>query len=354
MKEPTDGVMSGDDANLNLEKDDEDMIESDSLKPKKEEKSPSEKPKKSGKFSLDLSWFDNPIFNLFRKRSRSSNSSDSSNSFEEKNKKKRKELTFLQKSFVQSQIDNFTKNFNNLKEDFSLLDDYERKIFQDTNLDLMIIMDLTGSMGIWLDEAKNNIKNIIEEITDNNPGSKIRISFIGYRDFYEVDEERTYFSKEFTENIDEMNEYISQLDCSGGGDVPEDIVGALSLALKMKWESNAKYALLVCDAPCHGRKYHTISYDKFEEGDPNGTTLEDVMKKFYEKGIIFYCLEIDSTTEKMFKIMKEVYNDDEKFHIEKLKNSVNQFSFFVAFSASVLLGNSKYSKYNFHKTTDIS
>ena len=47
----------------------------------------------------------------------------------------------------------------------------------------------------------------------------------------------------------------------------------------------------------------------------------------------------------MFKIMKEVYNDNNKFHIEKLWNSVNQLRFFFAFSASVLLGISKYSKF---------
>ena len=346
MKKTTsDDIMSEDDSHLNLDKDDDDYLESLSFKGKKEEKSHSDKSKKSGKKSLDLTGLENPIYNLFRKHSRSSRSSNSSNSFEKNNKKKYKELSSFQKLFIQSQKENFDKNYKILKEDFLLLEDYEKKIFKDTNLDLMFIMDLTGSMGVWLDEAKKSIKNIIEEITDNNPGSKIRISFIGYRDFLEINEERKYNSKEFTENIDEINNFISKLNCSGGGDVPEDIVGALNLAFNMKWESNAKYAILVCDAPCHGRKYHNVSYDRFEQGDPNGITLEDIMKKFYEKGITFYCLEIDSSTEKMFKIMKEVYNDNEKFHIEKLWNSVNQFSFFVAFSASVLLGSSKYSKF---------
>lgn len=54
----------------------------------------------------------------------------------------------------------------------------------------MFIMDLTGSMGIWLEEAKKSIKDIIEEITENNPGSKIRLSFVGYRDFNMVDEKK--------------------------------------------------------------------------------------------------------------------------------------------------------------------
>ena len=59
--------------------------------------------------------------------------------------------------------------------------------------------------------------------------------------------------------------------------------------------------------------------------------------------------EINKSTKKMFQIMEKVYNDKEKFHVEKLGNSVHQFSFFVAFSASVLLGNSKYSKVKFNE-----
>ena len=349
------------DSNLSLEKDDEDYLEFDTFKPKdkkkekskdkdkdkdkeslkKEEKSLSDKSKKS----VDMTDIINPY--LYRKRSRSFNSSNSDDSNKKnKNKKIFKELTGFQKAYVGSQKENFEKNYKVLKDDIKLLEEYERKIFKDTILYIMFIMDLTGSMSVWLEEAQNSIKNIIEEITDNNPGSKIRVSFIGYRDFLEINETRNYENKEFTEDINEIYNFISKLSCWGGGDVPEDIVGALNEALKMKWESNSKYAILVCDAPCHGKQYHTISYDRFEHGDPSGTTLEDTMKQFLNKGITFYCLEIDSSTEKMFKIMKDVYNDDNKFHIEKIWNS-NQFSFFVTFSASVLLSNSKYSKYKF-------
>ena len=349
MDKKIDENMSDEESNLNLDKDDEDL-EFETFNPKiklsskKEEKSMSDKSKKS----VDLSEFTNPIFSLFRKRSRSFESSNSSNSIAKKeNKKKHKELTGLQKAFIESQKENFEKNYKILKEDIKLLEEYEKEIFKDTNLDIMFIMDLTGSMGVWLEEAKNNIKSIIEEIIDNNPGSKIRVSFIGYRDYLEINEERKYNSKEFTEDINEIYDFISKLSCWGGGDVPEDVVGALKEALNMKWESNSKYAILVCDAPCHGKKYHSVSYDRFSDGDPTGVTLEEMMKKFYEKGITFYCLEIDYTTETMFKIMKEVYNDDNKFHIEKLNNT-SQFSFFVAFSASVLLGNSKYNKYKFN------
>ena len=336
-----------------LEKDDEDIIDpSDEKKPEEKIKkeniiSPFSSPIISHKTPPKSFSYIDPIIKLFSKHDRSSSESDSSDSYEQPKKRKLRELSEFQKSYIKSQKENFDKNYNILKDDFRFLEEYETKIFKDTNLDIMFIMDLTGSMGIWLNEAKKNIKKIIEEIYDNNPGSKIRISFIGYRDFIDEKEVRKYDNIEFTENLEEFNNFLSKLDCSGGGDEPEDVVGALQQGLNMKWESNAKYAVLVADAPCHGKNYHNITYDKFPNGDPSGVKLEDIMKQFYEKNITFYCIEINNNTRTMFNIMKNMYDDKEKFHVEKLGNSVDQFSFFVTFSASVLLGNEKYRKVKF-------
>ena len=141
------------DSNLSLEKDDEDYSEFDTFKPKdkenkkdkdkdkeslkKEEKSLSDKSKKS----VDMTDIINPY--LYRKRSRSFNSSNSDDSNKKnKNKKIFKELTGFQKAYVGSQKENFEKNYKVLKDDIKLLEEYERKIFKDTNLDIMFIMDL--------------------------------------------------------------------------------------------------------------------------------------------------------------------------------------------------------------------
>ena len=354
MDDNNEDMIEEKDNKTNLEKDDEDIKDEKNVFPSNKDKEdnimedvykleaspiiPHSEPPKYSSFHDSC---------LFLKHERSSSQSDSSENCEQPKKKKVKELSEFQKSFIKSQKENFDKNYNTLKEDFRFLEEFEKKIFKDTNLDIMFIMDLTGSMSIWLNEAKKNIKKIIEEIIDNNPGSKIRISFIGYRDFLDVKEPRKYDNQKFTENLDEFNKFLSKLDCTGGGDEPEDVVGALQQALNMDWESNAKYAVLVCDAPCHGKNYHKISYDKFPDGDPSGVKLEDVIIKFYEKGITFYCIEISDHTKEMFNIMRSMYNDREKFHVEKLGNSVDQFSFFVTFSANVLLGNEKYRKKKF-------
>ena len=291
MKDDNEDISNENNIKNNLDIEDEDIKEP-SLSKKSDEKmkkesyiSPSSSPIIKDKKPTKSLGFLDPIMKLFSKHERSSSESDSnsSESYEQSKKKKMKELSEFQKSFIKSQKENFDKNYNILKNDFRFLEEYETRIFKDTNLDIMFIMDLTGSMGIWLNEAKKNIKKIIEEIYDNNPGSKIRISFIGYRDFIEEKEERKYDKIEFTENLEQFNNFLSKLDCSGGGDEPEDVVGALQQALNMKWESNAKYAVLVADAPCHGKNYHNISFDKFPNGDPSGVKLEDVMKQFYEK-----------------------------------------------------------------------
>ena len=354
IKNKGDKISESDSSKSDLDKDDEDFLARfDVSKPKSDKDSDKDKmkdgkstPEKSSKKSLDLSDYSHhKILNFGKhKRSGSNNSFDSTD--RNNRKRKKKELTYFQQSYIASQKEEFEKNFKILKEDFKFLEEYEKKIFKDTNLDLMFIMDLTGSMGIWLEEAKKSMQDIIEEILENNPGSKIRLSFVGYKDYNSKEEKRVYSSKEFTENVQEIKDYINTLGCFGGGDIPEDIVGALKHSLSMKWESEAKYAILVCDAPCHGKQYHNISYDRFEKGDPEGTTLESVVDEFRQKGITFYCLEIDASTEKMFNIMKNVYNDDKKFHTQKLWNS-SDFSFFVSFSASMVLGNEKYSKYKF-------
>ena len=353
MNKDNEDMSEENDIKNGLEKDDDvdlDEIKSPSQKKNKEENS------KKDKYKLESSpinhekapkSFSHILTYFFSKHEHSSSESDSSDSYDKPKKRKNKNLSEFQKSYIRSQKENFDKNYNILKEDFKLLEEYETKILKDTNLDIMFIMDLTGSMSIWLSEAKKNVKKIIEEIIDNNPGSKIRMSFIGYRDYLDKNEIRKYDNQKFTEDLEEFNLFLNKLDCTGGGDEPEDVVGALQQALNMNWQSNAKYAVLVADAPCHGKQYHNISYDKFPDGDPTGIKLEEVMLKFYEKGITFYCIEISNNTKIMFNIMKNIYNDRDKFHVEKLGNSVDQFSFFVAFSASVLLGNEKFRKINF-------
>jgi hypothetical protein len=53
----------------------------------------------------------------------------------------------------------------------------------DITLDLALVMDLTGSMGSWMEAAKQHLTSIVESLRTDTGIGAIRVSFVGYRDF---------------------------------------------------------------------------------------------------------------------------------------------------------------------------
>ncbi len=90
-------------------------------------------------------------------------------------------------------------------------------------------MDCTSSMGSWIDESKKTLKNLIESVRLKFKG-ELRIGFIGYRDF--CDKRQQFEIKNFTSDIKDMQKFIDKLKPEGGGDLAEDVVGALKIGLK--------------------------------------------------------------------------------------------------------------------------
>ena len=85
------------------------------------------------------------------------------------------------------------------------------KIRATTSLDLLFIVDITGSMKPYLEEIKEKIINIIDGIILNCPGIDINLGFIGYRDFYE-----NYTDIDFTSDHKKLKDTISDVYTSGG------------------------------------------------------------------------------------------------------------------------------------------
>ena len=106
------------------------------------------------------------------------------------------------------------------------------------------------------------------------------------------------------------------------GDIPEDLCGALEFAVKKDWKGNLRFAILLTNSPCHGRQYYddiNKNYDNYPEGDKFGRNIEDYIKQLADDEVSMLCLKINDSTDKMFRIFKEVYNKNKK------KNSANQF-----------------------------
>lgn len=140
----------------------------------------------------------------------------------------------------------------------------------------MFILDCTGSMSSWIKACKNELNNIINQVLYEHEGATINISIVAYRD---VQDKKRFEVLPFTREKDIVIQFIAKLTAMGGGDTPQDICGAFKQALAQNWKSTAKYAVLITDAPCHGKKYHSCD-DTYPEGDPTHLNPEKQILEF--------------------------------------------------------------------------
>lgn len=177
------------------------------------------------------------------------------------------------------------------------------------SLDLALICDCTGSMGSWMTRAKETIRDIIKNVLEAHADLKVRIAFVGYRDF--CDNRNQFAIKDFTENIDEVRNFINSQMPMGGGDMPEDVVGSWLKVEKLSWESETRIAFHICDAPAHGKMYHNDNsvMDTLPKGHPTGETVQEMMARFKTLDIHLTFIKLTKYTDKMVEVMAKAYND---------------------------------------------
>eukprot|EP01035_Chromulina_nebulosa_P017434 gene17434-22986_t len=168
--------------------------------------------------------------------------------------------------------DNKNKNDNN-------------NVKESKELDLVFLMDCTGSMGQYIDSAKQNIQSIANRIVQQE-NCDVRFGLVAYRDHPPQDS--TFVTKifEFTSETSTIQNSLNQLSASGGGDGPEAVTAALFEANNLNWRPNAsKIVLLIADAPPHGLGERG---DGFPNGDPNGFDPLVIAREMAQKNITIY------------------------------------------------------------------
>jgi hypothetical protein len=122
------------------------------------------------------------------------------------------------------------------------------------HLDLVLVLDATGSMGDELEYLKAEIKSIAGAVSQRFPNVKQRYSLIQYRDEGTGDE---YAVRAFplTGSLDEFRNQLNAQRAGGGGDYPEAMHLGLEEAVKLGWRGDhtARVLFLVADAPPHAR-----------------------------------------------------------------------------------------------------
>ncbi|KAE8251076.1 hypothetical protein A4X13_0g4169 [Tilletia indica] len=156
-------------------------------------------------------------------------------------------------------------------------------------LDLVFIMDATGSMGSYISSATKNIETICDEIIRSEELSTpnaLRIGLIAYRDHPPQD--HTYITKNFgfTSNIEQVKKDLKSLYATGGGDGPEAVTAAMKAALDLDWRPRAtKLAVLIADAPPHGIGEYG---DGFPSGSPEGNDPLLLARHMARLGVSLY------------------------------------------------------------------
>jgi len=217
---------------------------------------------------------------------------------------------------MKEKIDKTNRENEKIKEE---LKKKTEKFINQSRLDILFIIDSTNSINTFLDDIKQNFLKIIDGIITKCPTSIMHVGFIAYTDFSELYFGIAYKDVDFikiTENPEgkkKIFKKIDELQASGGGDTCEDLTGAFQLSLNKSWQGFSKFAILATDAPCHGKEFHDPDIeDNYPDGDPEKRDIKKYIKEFAEREIYLFCAEYDKSTEKMFGIFKEIYNQNKK------------------------------------------
>ena len=119
-------------------------------------------------------------------------------------------------------------------------------------VDVVFVLDTTGSMSGLIQTAKEKIWSIASTMASAQPTPRIRVGLVAYRDRGDAYVTRIV---DLSEDLDSVYAALMEFEAGGGGDTPESVNEALYAAVhKLSWsDSEQAYQaiFLVGDAPPH-------------------------------------------------------------------------------------------------------
>lgn len=143
-------------------------------------------------------------------------------------------------------------------------------------IEIMLVVDVTGSMGDEISFLKTELADVINRIAANDSDAVIKLAMLFYRD---TDDTVPFDYYDFTDATTEsgmaaQQSALNKQSATGGGDYPEAVDEALNIAVGKQWSTGATTKIIfhVLDAPAH-------------EGDKYAEKLVNATKVAAEKGI---------------------------------------------------------------------
>ncbi len=146
------------------------------------------------------------------------------------------------------------------------------------DLDVVFLLDTTGSMGGELREVKQRVGELATSLAAARAGEALRFGVVAYKDRGDVYVTRI---SPLSADIETSRSFLAALRAQGGGDGPESVIAGLAAALRdMNWsytEGVERQIFLIGDAPPH------LDYDD----DPKP---EDLLEEARNQEIVIHAI----------------------------------------------------------------
>ena len=219
-----------------------------------------------------------------------------------KNKKKENEKKLEKEKTEKKENKDNKKGKDNVKKIKNILSDKTPK--GNNDFDVLFIVDATGSMASYIQAAKEETQNISEDLRQSYPEMKFKYGYIFYRDPIDSKSD-IHETIDLTDNVNSLPGKISKIKAYGGGDEPEDWVGAYKIANeKISWRNGVRIIIHLADAGAHGNLF-TI-FDNYPEEE---NKLINELEKCIQKKIDIFGYVILEGSRKSFEECSKIYRN---------------------------------------------
>jgi hypothetical protein len=174
-------------------------------------------------------------------------------------------------------------------------------------MDIVFIMDATGSMEDVIAAAVDKISDIAFDLHVKNRTGDFQFGCVCYRDpVDDPEDEHQVHDLVKPDQTEVLTAWLETVQAEGGGDDPEDYVGALQTALSnaISWRPGSKRALIwVTDAPAHCERY--CGDENHEE---EGGKLDELVIRIAHEKLYFVGMSINNGADLTFDEMKKIYD----------------------------------------------
>jgi Mg-chelatase subunit ChlD len=155
-------------------------------------------------------------------------------------------------------------------------------------LDLVFLVDETGSMGAYIAEVKRRLLELIDALHAAPLCRSLRLGLVSYRDH--PPEDHSFVSRvvPLTDNLKAIRKGVERMEAQGGGDGPESVTDGLYDVVRLEWRPRAaRVVVWVGDAPPHGVEPRG---DGFPKGCPCGHHWYAQAENCREMGIVIHAV----------------------------------------------------------------